>query len=575
MGKTQMTKIEFKSVPLCKFVAMKTRVNVIRVVAILLLTLASGYSQFCYAEKQKDGPTLKQVMEESDESKMDDKGDKKNTTPSKPVGPVDKLGRGVPRTSAEGFLNAAKANDFEMAAQFLDLRKLPRGYREGDGPELARQLKVILDRALWVEMDNLSIDPKGHSDDNLPSYRDFIGRIDLDDHSLDILLQRVPRGDGVYIWKFSSVTVRDIPQLYKKYGYGEFGEKLHRSLPEFEFLTLQSWQWVMLFGLLIGAYGVAFVPTYFLGWVFRRKGTDLAQLWAVFFTGPARWLVIVLILKSGHEIIRPSLETRALIQAGTLQTIVTAWLFMRVVDIILGYWSNKLIRDDREHAIVVLRPVATAIKIVIVIIASLVWLDNIGYRVSTLLAGLGIGGLAVALAAQKSIENLIGAATLYAAAPVRVGDYCRFGDKRGTVEEIGLRSTRLRTVERTVISVPNADFASLQLENFADREKMRFSPKLHLRYTTKPEQLRQIMTEIVKLLNEHPQLDEKPNVARFVGFGTYSLDIKIMAFVMTTNYQEFLEITEQLNLRILEIVEAAGAELATPAQGLFEEKKVL
>ena len=550
---------------------MRCQIDVMRTIVIMLLTLATGYSQFCYAENHKEGPTLKQVIEVSDESKMADKEDEKNTTPSKPVGPTDKLGRGVPRTSAEGYLNATKANDFEKAAQYLDLRKLPKGYREGDGPELARQLKVILDRALWVEMDNLSIDPKGHSDDNLPSYRDFMGRIDLDDHSLDILLQRVPRGDGVYIWKFSSVTVRDIPQLYQKYGYGELGEKLHRSLPEFEFLTLKSWQWVMLFGLLFGAYGVAFVPTYLLGWVFLRKGTDLARLWALFFTGPARWLVIVLILNSGHEIIRPSLETRALIQAGTLQTIVTAWLFIRVVDIILGYWNNKLIRDDRGHAIVVLRPVATAIKIVVVIIASLVWLDNIGYKVSTLLAGLGIGGLAVALAAQKSIENLIGAATLYAAAPVHVGDYCRFGDKFGTVEEIGLRSTRLRTAERTVVSVPNGDFASLQLENFADREKMRFSPKLHLRYATKPEQLRQIMTEIVKLLNEHPQLGEKPNVARFVGFGTYSLDIKIIAFVMTTNYQEFLEITEQINLRILEIVEAAGAELATPAQGLFKE----
>ena len=101
--------------------------------------------------------------------------------------------------------------------------------------------------------------------------------------------------------------------------------------------------------------------------------------------------------------------------------------------------------------------------------------------------------------------------------------------------------------------------------------KIRFSPKLHLRYGTKPEQIRQIINEIEKLLNEHPQLGETPTTARFVGFGTYSLDINILAFVMTTDYQEFQEITEQLNIRILEIVEAAGVELATPAQGLFRE----
>jgi MscS family membrane protein len=550
---------------------MKYQVNVMRAIVIMLLTLASGYSQSSWAANQSGEPTLKQVIEEPAKEKTVKKEGEKGTAPSKPLGPADKLDRGVPRTAVAGYIKAAKANDFEKAAEFLDLRKLPRGYSQSDGPELARQLKVILDRALWVDLDILSSDPKGHKDDGLPSYRDYIGQIDLNDRKLDILLQHVPRDDGVYIWKFATATVRGIPQLYEEYGYGELGENLYRNLPDFEFLTLQSWQWVILLMLVGGAYGIVFVPSYLLGWFFRRKGTDLAQLWALFFTGPVRWIAIVIIVNVWDDIIHPSLETRALIRAGTIQTIIVAWLFVRAVDIILGYWNDKLIRDDRDHATVLLRPAATAVKIIIVMAACLIWLDNIGYKVSTLLAGLGIGGLAVALAAQKSIENLIGAATLYMAAPVRVGDFCRFGDKLGTVEEIGLRSTRLRTLERTVVSVPNADFASMQLENFADREKIRFSPQLHLRYGTKPEQIRQIITEIEKLLNEHPQLGETPNTARFVGFGTYSLEINILAFVMTTDYQEFLVITEQLNIRILEIVEAAGAELATPAEGLFKE----
>ncbi len=550
---------------------MKYQIDVMRAVVIMLLTLASGYSQFSYAESHKVEPTLKQVIEDADEKEIAKEGDKKGKAPSKLPGPIDKLDRGTPRTAVAAYISAVKANDFEKAAEFLDLRKLPRGYSLVDGPDLARQLKVILDRALWVDLDILSTDPKGHSDDNLPPYRDFVGQIDIDDRQLEILLQRVPRDDGIYIWKFSTATVRDIPQLYEEYGYGELGEKLYRSLPEFSFLTLQSWQWVILLMFVVGLYGIVFVPSYLLGWLFRRKGTGLAQLWALFFTGPARWLAILIIGSAWIDIIHPSLETRALFRAATLQTIVVAWLFVRFVDIMLGYWKNKLISDNREHAIVLLRPAATAIKIIIVMTASLIWLDNIGYKVSTLLAGLGIGGLAVALAAQKSIENLIGAATLYMAAPVHVGDFCRFGDKLGTVEEIGLRSTRLRTLERTVVSVPNADFAAMQLENFADREKIRFSPKLHLRYGTKPEQIRQIITEVEKLLKEHPQVGETPTTARFVGIGTYSLDINILAFVMTTDYQEYLQITEQLNIGILETVETAGAELATPAQGLFKE----
>jgi MscS family membrane protein len=566
-----MTKIEFKSVPLCEFGGMKTRVNVMRAIAILLFTLASGFSQVCYAANQEDAPTLKEVIEESDKNKAATKAIVENTDPSKPAGTTDKLGRDVPRSAVAGYINAAKASEFEKAAEFLDLRKLPRGYSESDGPDLARHLKVILDRALWVDLDILSADPKGHSNDNLPSYRDFVGQIDLNDRKVDILLQRVPRGDGVYIWKFSTATVRNIPKLYREYGYGELGEKLYLSLPDFSFLTLQLWQWAILLMIVAGAYAIAFVPSYLLGSIFRRKETEQAQLWASFITGPARWLLVVIIGKNWLDIIHPSLETRALINAGTVQTIVVTWLIIQAVDIILGYWNKKLIRMNREHATVLLRPVATAVKIIIILVALLVWLDNIGYKVSTLLAGLGIGGLAVALAAQKSIENLIGAATLYMAAPVRVGDFCRFGDKLGTVEEIGLRSTRLRTLDRTVVSVPNADFASMQLENFADREKIRFNPKLHLRYETKPEQIRQIITEIKKLLDEHSQIGETPISVRFIGFGTYSLEISILAFVMTTDYMEFLEITEQLNIRILEIVEAAGAELATQTQGLFKE----
>lgn len=550
---------------------MKNQIYVMRAFFILLLALVLGYSQFSLAESQEGEPTLKQVLEEPAAETVAKEKDKKAAVPSKPLGPVDKLDRGVPRTAVAGYFRAVNSKDFEKAAEYLDLRNLPNGYSKNDGPKLAHQLKAVLDRALWVEMDILSTDPKGHSDDGLPSYREFIGRIELEDRKVDILLQRVPRGDGVYIWKFASATVRDIPQLYEEFGYGELGEKLYRSLPEFTFLTLQSWQWVLTLILFIGAYGIVFVPTYLLGWMFRRKGTDIAQLWALFFTGPARWLVILIIVREWIDIIHPSVETRALIRAGTVQTIVIAWLFMRFIDIILGYWNKKLSRNNREHAIVLLRPAATAVKIIVVMVALLVWLDNIGYEVTTLVAGLGIGGLAVALAAQKSIENLIGAATLYMAAPVHVGDFCRFGDKLGTVEEIGLRSTRIRTLERTIISVPNADFAGMQLENFADREKIRFNPILHLRYGTKPEQLKEIITEIEKLLNEHPQVGETPNTARFVGFGTYSLDINILAFVMTTDYLEFLEITEQLNIRILEIIEAAGAELATPVQELFKK----
>jgi len=153
-----------------------------------------------------------------------------------------------------------------------------------------------------------------------------------------------------------------------------------------------------------------------------------------------------------------------------------------------------------------------------------------------------------------------------------VGDFCRYGDKLGTVEEIGLRSTRIRTLDRTVVSIPNGEFASMPLENFAEREKIRFNTKLHLRYGTTPQQLSEIITAIEKLLNEHTRVAEEPNIARFMGFGNYSLEINVIAFIMTTDYLEYLEIAEELNMRILEIIDDVGAELTNPAQELFNTK---
>jgi MscS family membrane protein len=150
---------------------------------------------------------------------------------------------------------------------------------------------------------------------------------------------------------------------------------------------------------------------------------------------------------------------------------------------------------------------------------TLVWLNNVGFNVTTLMAGLGIGGLAVALAAQKPLENLIGAITLYTSRPVRVGDFCRFGDKIGTVEEVGLRATKVRTLDRTLVNIPNAEFVHLHLDNFTKREKIWYHPRISLRYETTPDQVRYILVEVRKVLYAHPKVLSDPARIRFVGFG--------------------------------------------------------
>jgi MscS family membrane protein len=196
----------------------------------------------------------------------------------------------------------------------------------------------------------------------------------------------------------------------------------------------------------------------------------------------------------------------------------------------------------------------------------------LGIPLTPLLAGLGVGGLAVALAARPTLENLIGGVTLFADKPVRVGDPCVFNNRFGFVEEIGLRSTRIRTLDRTIVSVPNSQFAELQLENFNRRDCITFHTVLPLRYETTPEQLRYVLAKVRELLLAHPKISNEPplpNHVRFVGPGEHSLKVEILSFSTTADWGEFLGIREDLLLRIMDIVKEAGTGLAIPAQTTY------
>ena len=198
--------------------------------------------------------------------------------------------------------------------------------------------------------------------------------------------------------------------------------------------------------------------------------------------------------------------------------------------------------------------------------------QTIGIPLVPLLAGLGVGGLALALSAQPTVENFIGGMTLFADRPVRLGEMCKFGDQFGTVEEIGVRSTRIRTLDRTLVTVPNAEFSKLQLENYAKRDRIWFHPRIRLRIGTTPDQLRYILVEIRKMLYAHPKVLRDPARIRFVQFGTYSLDLDIFAYIDVTDYGEYLEIAEDLNLRMMEVIKQAGSALAMPVSRKISDK---
>ena len=195
--------------------------------------------------------------------------------------------------------------------------------------------------------------------------------------------------------------------------------------------------------------------------------------------------------------------------------------------------------------------------------------DRVGIPLYGIVAGLGVGGLAVALAAQPTVENLIGGLSLFADEPIRVGDYCKYGEQFGTVEAIGIRSARIRGLDRALTSIPNATLAKMPIVNFSRRDRILIESVIGLRYETTPEQLRRVLVRLRELLQGHSRVDPESARVRLAGFGASSLDLELFAYVATTDWIEFLGIREDILLRVMDTIEQAGTALAFPSQTLY------
>jgi MscS family membrane protein len=490
---------------------------------------------------------------------------------SKPMGPADPFNRGTPRGSVYGFISACRAGDYERAANFLDLRRLPRD-EQARGPELARKLKAVLDQKLWVDYTHLSDTNAGQDDDGLPAWQDRVGMIESADGPVAILLQRIAReGDEVRIWVFASVTVAAIPALYQEFGPLWLERHLPRVFFEVHFLGPALWQWLGLAAAAAAGWLLAMLISgttiRVLGFVLMRGGGTLDERIVRVVSGPVRLAVTVMLFSLGRRFLGLDLQVHAVLSLLERLLLVTAaaWLFFRMLDVAVLALRVRAERRGNLGVIPVLVPVQRFAKVLVVVIGVLGVLGTLGVNISAAVAGLGVGGIAVALAAQKTIENLFGGATLFADRPVRVGDFCRYQGEVGTVEEIGLRSTRIRTLDRTIVTVPNSEFSNLMLENFAVRDRMRLFTMVGVRYETTPDQLRFLLARLREILVAHPRVTEDPARVRFVGFGACSLDLEVFAYVNTADWSEFLAIREDLYLQFMDAVNEAGTGFAFPS----------
>ena len=289
---------------------------------------------------------------------------------------------------------------------------------------------------------------------------------------------------------------------------------------------------------------------------------------------PLRLLLAVAVFRACMEALAPSalLRTYLLNLMALLTVLGIASLAMRIVDVISDRITSRLDPRQRALSYSVIPLFVRFVKICLFCIAVLIVLERWGYPTSTIIAGVGVGGLAVALAAQKTIENLFGSISVIMDRPALVGDLCKFGGQLGIVEDIGLRSTRLRTLDRTVVTIPNSVFSTMTLENYARRDRMWFHFTLQLRRDTTPEQIRKMMDGTAAILQQHAQVDASGVPVRFVNISQQSFDLEVFAYVLTMEGDEYLKVQTELLLKILEAASDLGVGFAVPIQEALPER---
>ena len=481
---------------------------------------------------------------------------------------VDPLGRDTPQSAVISFLEACRTQDYKRATSYLDLRALPAAQRAIQGPTLARQLEQLLDRNTEFDAGSLSRNSEGDTGGGREPVASFVD----EGHMYQVDLERVQLRPNYPVWQFSSSSAGLIPQLYKLVGESTFERRLPELLVTWTLLETAIWRWLAL--ILLAALLTALSSLLSRGLlglvhpILRRASAYLHPEILEALAGPLRLLVVVAGFRAGMEFIGPSALLRLYLGRvlAFLFSIGVAWAAMRLVEVTTDRIRFVLAADHENISSSILPLVNKMSKIVIAVVTVTVILSNWGYNTTTVLAGVGVGGLAVALAAQKTLENLFGGVAVISDRPVLVGDTCRFGDRTGDVEDIGLRSTRIRTPDRTLVTVPNGQFSSMTLENLSRRDKIWFHPTLRLTRETSPAQIRQLLDSISGLLDSNPKVDAGGRSVRLAAVGAYSLDFDVSAYILTSDDDEFSRVQQELLLGILEAVEAIGTRLALPTQ---------
>ncbi|WP_417767793.1 mechanosensitive ion channel family protein [Stappia sp.] len=476
------------------------------------------------------------------------------------------------------------------ARQVFDLDDIPQTARDGAGTEIVLQFQEILDRIYMPDLDSVPGQEAG-------AFIHAREAADLPDRwtipGTSIVFARVGKDRGEVRYLVSKETVSRIPDDYEAVklfpSRSDTGEDLYAYYiytpgnlvaprwydlvlagPDWlrkEFKNQAVWQWISLGLLSVLAFCLPIGLQRWNRWRavplsdVRRRLRRMQQPILLFSTILAfRYLADHQVNITGVPMIVVGTVSEAIMWAGI------AWLAYQAVDFLASWVTkNPAVPTgslDSSLLLSAFRLAGLALAVVLLGYGA----TRIGIPVYGVIAGLGVGGLAVALAAQPTLENLIGGVILYADRMVRVGEYCEFDGLSGTVEAIGIRSTRIRALDRTIITVSNSDLAKRKIVNFSRRDRFLLRHMIGLRYETDPGALLAIITAVREYLVAHPKVaDQVALRVSFVGYGDYSLDLELFTYIATADRTEFLAVQEQILLEIGRIVRAHGSDFAFPS----------
>jgi MscS family membrane protein len=492
---------------------------------------------------------------------------------TKATATADPLGRQSPHSAAMGFIKYIHRKDYRTAARYLQ----PIPGEDVNLEERAKQLGALYQR-FEGDIALLSDDPQGTVENGLPPGEVRAGVLVIGRTTVDIVLVRVDDPTAGKIWLLSHETVAIVPKLQVENERLEVESAiLPAALTHRYFLDLSLAQWI---GWLLS------IPlSFFLASIFellmhlplwvraKVKSIPFTSVWSIRLGKSFRYIMAILLNAVFVYLLRPPIFYRVyyfrILQA--LLVVCLAWFVSGLMDIGFRHALKQTHAYGKgAESIFVLsqRFVHVALWIVGLIVA----LSLVGFDMKTALAGLGIGGLAIALGAQKTLENLMGGVSLLADKAVEVGDFCRIGDRLGTVEDIGLRSLKLRTLDQNLLVVPNGLLAQMQFENMAARRKLLINQTFSLRIETEVEALKFVLDGVQNMLDQDPAIENGTSRVRVANFAGAAFELELFAYGKTGDWTQFTAIRQRVILKIAEIVQAAGTRLAAPTRLTYLSK---